>query len=176
MSWRLGRRTRRYRDLLSGFDRSRETKKTAKRTQYPALTFIMLHSMSHMLLQRIALECGYPLTSLWERACAADRRSGILIYTSSSDAEGTLGGRANTGRRIIDHLAAALREAQLCSNDPICAEHRPDDEEGRLLHGAACHGCLFVPETSCEIRNDFLARALVVPTMATAGAAFFMSA
>jgi hypothetical protein len=69
-----------------------------------------------------------------------------------------------------------LREAQLCSNDPICAEHRPDDEEGRFLHGAACHGCLFLPETSCEIRNDFLDRALVVPTMATGGPAFFTSA
>ena len=65
---------------------------------------------------------------------------------------------------------------QLCSNDPICAKHRPDDEEGRFLHGAACHGCLFLPETSCEIRNDFLDRALVVPTMATGGAAFFKSA
>jgi hypothetical protein len=88
----------------------------------------------------------------------------------------TLGGLANTGRRIVDHLAPALRESQLCSNDPICAEHRPDDEEGRFLHGAACHGCLFLPETSCEIRNDFLDRALVVPTMATGGAAFFKSA
>jgi hypothetical protein len=165
----------RYRDLLSGFDKWREVNKTAKRTQYPTLTYILLHSISHMLLQRIALECGYPLTSLRERVYAVGRRSGILIYTSSSDAEGTLGGLANTGRRIVDHLAAALREAQLCSNDPICAEHCPDDEEGRFLHGAACHGCLFLPETSCEIRNDFLDRALVVPTMATGGAAFFTS-
>jgi hypothetical protein len=166
----------RYRDLLCGFDKWREANKTAKRMQYPALTYILLHSVSHMLLQRIALGCGYPLTSLRERVYAVGRRSGILIYTSSSDAEGTLGGLANTGRRIVEHLAAALREAQLCSNDPICAEHRPDDGEGRFLHGAACHGCLFLPETSCEIRNDFLDRALVVPTMSTGASAFFQSA
>ncbi len=41
------------------------------------------------------------------------------------------------------------------------------------LHGAACHGCALVAETSCEMRNDYLDRALVVPTLATAGAAFF---
>jgi hypothetical protein len=63
----------RYRDLLSGFDKWRETNKTAKRTQYPALTYILLHSVSHMLLQRIALGCGYPLTSLRERVYAVGR-------------------------------------------------------------------------------------------------------
>src|SRR5205807_10056234 len=28
---------------------------------------------------------------------------------------------------------------------------------------AACHGCALVAETSCEMRNDYLDRALVVP-------------
>lgn len=32
-----------------------------------------------------------------------------------------------------------------------------------LLNGAACHGCTLVAETSCEMRNDYLDRALVVP-------------
>ena len=35
-----------------------------------------------------------------------------------------------------------------------------------MLQGAACHGCLLIAETSCEQRNDFLDRALVVPTVA----------
>lgn len=54
-----------------------------------------------------------------ELVYAIGRRSRILINTSSSDTEGTLDGLVNTGRRKVDHLAAALREAQLCSNDPI---------------------------------------------------------
>ena len=62
----------------------------------------------------------------------------------------------------------------LCSNDPICAQHSPvESMESRLLHGAACHGCALVAETCCEMHNDYLDRALVVPTLATADAAFF---
>jgi hypothetical protein len=45
--------------------------------------------------------------------------------------------------------------------------------EERWLHGAACHGCALVAETSCEMRNDYLDRALVVPALGVAGAAFF---
>ena len=44
------------------------------------------------------------------------------------------------------------------------------------LHGAACHGCLLVAETSCEARNLFLDRALMVDTVGQAGAVFFQQA
>jgi hypothetical protein len=42
-----------------------------------------------------------------------------------------------------------------------------------MLHGAACHGCVLIAETSCEQGNDFLDRALVVRTVAGLGAEFF---
>ena len=45
--------------------------------------------------------------------------------------------------------------------------------EVRFLHGSACHGCLLIAETSCEMRNEFLDRSLVVPTVSTPDAAFF---
>ena len=45
--------------------------------------------------------------------------------------------------------------------------------EGRWLHGAACHGCALVAETSCEMRNDYLDRALVIPVLGVPDAAFF---
>jgi hypothetical protein len=163
----------RSRELVAGFGRWREINNQAKRDRYPDLAYVLLHAISHLLIQQIALECGYPLTSLKERVYAIGGRYGILIYTSSSDADGTLGGLVNSGRRVVEHLAAAVRDAQLCSNDPVCAVHSPDSDDERHLHGAACHGCLFLPETSCEIRNDFLDRALVVATLATPSAAFF---
>ena len=47
------------------------------------------------------------------------------------------------------------------------------DGEERWLHGAACHGCTLIAETSCEMRNEYLDRALAVPTLYAAGAAFF---
>jgi hypothetical protein len=73
---------------------------------------------------------------------------------------------------IEDHLAHALRMSALCSNDPVCAQHMPE-HGGRWLHGAACHGCALVSETSCEMRNDYLDRALVVRVLGVSGAAFF---
>ncbi len=141
---------------------------------FPGLAYVMLHSLSHMLLTSIALDCGYPASSLRERVYAGENGYGILIYTGSSDAEGTLGGLVEAGRRIDIHMHAALEKGRLCSNDPVCAEHRPDSRlEGRMLQGAACHGCLLIAETSCEQRNDFLDRALVVPTVSVQDAAFF---
>ena len=144
---------------------------------FPGLPYVMLHSLSHMLMTSIALDCGYPASALRERVYAGDGGYGILIYTGSSDSEGTLGGLVETGRRFAGHLRRALEAAGLCSNDPVCAEHAPDSAlEGRPLQGAACHGCLLISETSCEQRNDFLDRALVVPTVGAADAAFFAPA
>jgi hypothetical protein len=62
----------------------------------------------------------------------------------------------------------------LCSGDPICADHDPGHaDEDRALHGAACHGCLLIAETSCEARNLHLDRGLLVDTVGTAGAGYF---
>ena len=60
---------------------------------------------------------------------------------------------------------------------PVCAHHQPDNrQEERFLHGAACHGCLLIAETSCERRNEFLDRALVVATVEGIAAEFFREA
>ena len=69
---------------------------------------------------------------------------------------------------------SALDLGMLCSNDPVCAQHDPASRhERRFLHGAACHGCVLISETSCEQQNDFLDRALVVPTVQDLGGQFF---
>ncbi len=101
----------------------------------------------------------------------------MLLYTGSSDAEGTLGGLIEVGRRISEHVRTALDMAELCSNDPVCAQHQPENtHEHRFLHGASCHGCLLIAETSCEQHNDFLDRALVVRTVDNRGTEFFRRA
>ena len=142
--------------------------------EFPGLPYIMLHSLSHLLIAAVSLECGYPASSIRERIYAGDVGYGILLYTGSSDAEGTLGGLVEAGRQIERHLKAALELGGLCSNDPVCAQHEPENtHECRFLHGAACHGCLLIAETSCEQHNDFLDRALVVPTVDGLGAEFF---
>jgi hypothetical protein len=97
-----------------------------------------------------------------------------LLYTGSPDSEGTLGGLVEIGRKIDQHLRNAIELGRLCSNDPVCAQHHADNaNERRHLQGAACHGCLLISETSCELLNDLLDRSLVVATVACQGAEFF---
>ncbi len=137
--------------------------------------FVMLHSLSHLLINAISLECGYPASSIRERIYANRNQGyGILLYTASPDSHGTLGGLADAARSIGHYLRVALELGDLCSNDPVCAQHNPDEaHERRYLQGAACHGCLLISETSCEMFNDFLDRSLVTPTVACRGAEFF---
>jgi hypothetical protein len=139
---------------------------------------VLLHTLSHLLIQALAMRCGYPASSIRERIYVDVQagRFGILLYTGSPDAEGTLGGLVQQARHLEDHLFQALLTSVLCSNDPICAHHSPGQSlEERWLHGAACHGCVLVAETSCEMRNDYLDRALVVPVLGVPDAAFFQA-
>jgi hypothetical protein len=140
----------------------------------PSVEYVMLHSLSHLLVSALALECGYSASSIRERVYALEEGYGILLHTGTPDAEGTLGGLVNAAKDIERLLLAALELGAICSSDPVCAHHRPDDaNEERFLHGAACHGCLLLSETSCELRNDHLDRALVVETIDGAGCHFF---
>ncbi|HEX6473365.1 MAG TPA: Zn-binding domain-containing protein, partial [Streptosporangiaceae bacterium] len=91
-------------------------------------------------------------------------RAGILIYTAVPDAEGTLGGLVSLAEPVpLERLVRrALADARRCSSDPLCAERLPQPPAD-FLHGAACHVCLFVSETTCERGNRFLDRRFVVP-------------
>lgn len=162
----------RKKTLDHGFFLWRQEHENTKRPDVP-VEYTMLHTLSHLVMSSIVLECGYPSASIRERIYASDGRYGILIMTASSDAEGTLGGLVMAGRRISHHMRQALELGRLCSNDPICSHNNPADPTGQRLTGAACHGCVLVPETSCEQRNDFLDRTLIVPTVAVSDAAFF---
>ena len=160
--------------LEAGFNCWKEEHKGTKRLFF-GLPYVMLHSFSHLLVTAVALECGYPASSIRERIYALPGIGyGVLLYTGTSDAEGTLGGLVQVGRRIHEHVRNALELGELCSNDPVCAQHQPQNaHERRFLHGAACHGCLLIAETSCEQQNDFLDRALVVRTVDNLGVEFF---
>jgi hypothetical protein len=164
----------RGRALEAGFNCWRDEHQGSRRV-FPGLPYLMLHSFSHLLITSVSLECGYPASSIRERIYAIPSVGyGVLLYTGSSDAEGTLGGLIQVGRRIHDHIRNALELGELCSNDPVCAQHEPENaHERRFLHGAACHGCLLIAETSCEQQNDFLDRALVVSTVDNLGVEFF---
>src|SRR2546430_288343 len=100
--------------------------------------------------------------------------AGVLIYTAALDSEGTLGGLVSLGEpaTLERHLDQALDAMRLCASDPLCAEHHPYCD-GLTLHAAACHACLFAPETSCERGNKYLDRATLVPTVESSDWALF---
>ncbi len=136
---------RRDEQLQFGFDQWLHEHEGSKR-KYFGLPFYMLHSLSHLLLTAISLECGYPPSSLRERVYAWEPTGqyGILLYTGSPDAEGTLGGLVEAGKRIRAHVSRALESGRLCSNDPVCAFHIPARHDHQPLLGSACHGCLLL--------------------------------
>lgn len=142
--------------------------------------YLLAHSLAHALITEVAIDCGYPASSIRERIYiseglgAAVPAVGILIYTASAGNQGTLGGLVEVSRRFAQVLENALERQRLCSGDPVCADHDPAAAaDDRALHGAACHGCLVIAETSCEARNLFLDRALLIDTVGPSGVGFF---
>jgi Domain of unknown function (DUF1998) len=103
----------RGRRLRAGFESWRQQHPQSGR-EFPDLPYLLLHSLSHLLLTAVSLECGYPASSIRERVYALDAGYGILLYTGTPDAEGTLGGPVETGRQVDRHLRAALELGRLC--------------------------------------------------------------
>jgi len=123
--------------------------------------FVWLHTLSHALIMTISLHSGYSSASLRERVYInheADN-GGILIYTTSPGEDGSMGGLVETVDIFEEILERALDRIELCSNDPLCAEVRKTPER---INGAACHSCLLISETSCEHRNMWLDRHIVL--------------
>jgi hypothetical protein len=126
---------------------------------------MLVHTLAHALMRQLSLECGYSTSALRERLYVDHEMPGmcgILIYTSTSDADGTLGGlvRQGSAKRMENLLRASLKAIEWCSNDPLCSKGLNSLSEGMNL--AACHSCILAPETACELFNRFLDRAMLI--------------
>jgi hypothetical protein len=151
--------------LRGAYQRWAKDRDQVPRPGFPIARFTLIHTLSHMLIRQVALECGYSSASLRERiylGTPVAPTAGVLLSTAASDSEGTLGGLVALGeRRHLERLLQqALEQAQRCSSDPLCAEHIPLYPSA-TLHAAACHACLFASETSCEAGNRWLDRAVL---------------
>lgn len=140
--------------------------------------FIMIHTFAHLIINQLSYECGYGSSSIRERIycerCDDElKMHGVLIYTASGDAEGSLGGLVRQGEpgRLENTIIAALENAKWCSADPICIQSEGQGTDSCNL--AACHNCVLLPETCCEIGNRLLDRGLVVGTLNNEKLGFF---
>lgn len=145
--------------------------------------YVLLHTLAHLLINRLTFECGYSSAALRERLYVSENpaapMAGILIYTAAGDAEGTLGGLVRMGKpgRLEPLLSRALTGAQWCSADPVCMEMGEGSGQGPdSLNLAACHGCCLVPETACEEFNRLLDRGLVIGPFNNPAIGFFTKA
>ena len=138
-------------------------------SRFPAPRYWAIHTLSHLLIREAAMSSGYGSASLTERIYAwqgddeIQPAAGLLISTTASDSDGTLGGLVELARpeHFGELIESALRRGSRCSSDPICSHRVPSGKE-EFLHGAACHFCLFLSETSCERTNRFLDRRLLL--------------
>jgi Domain of unknown function (DUF1998) len=125
----------------------------------------LVHSFAHLIMRELEFKCGYPTSSLSERIYVSnDLRNqmyGFMIYTAEG-AEGSMGGLiAQTRPDNLNKLITnALERAKICNSDPLCWE---SDGQGLFeLNFASCFSCSLVSETSCEHRNIYLDRRILV--------------
>ena len=140
--------------------------------------YLLLHTVSHLLIKQLSFECGYGIASLKERIYCSEQEdgkemAGILIYTACGDSEGTLGGLVRQGKsdtfpRIFHN---AIEQARTCSNDPVCSLSQGQGRDS--LNLSACYSCALIPETSCEDFNSFLDRGVVIGTLDNPDFGFF---
>ena len=153
-----------------------QANRSSERRPFPGMRYVLLHSLAHALIRRLCLDAGYSSSALRERIYSAgdpEPMAGLLIYTASSDSEGSLGGLVDQAvpERFGNVLRDALEDAKLCAQDPLCGAGELSGHAG--LNGAACHACLLLAETSCEASNRFLDRAVLVETLGQFGRWFF---
>lgn len=159
----------------------------AQQKRYPGIAerdinpiFVMMHTFSHLLIKRLCFNCGYGSSSLREKIYYSSdleqRMNGILIYTSSGDAEGSMGGlvRQGTHEYLGNLIRDAIEDSRWCSADPVCSDVGQSSGQGPdNVNGAACHNCCIVPETSCEEFNMMLDRSTLCGTLSEPELGFF---
>ncbi|MBB3349819.1 DUF1998 domain-containing protein [Sphingomonas sp. BK069] len=138
--------------------------------------YLLCHTLAHALMRQLTLECGYASAALQERVYAAEgenQMAGVLIYTATTDSDGTLGGLQRQGKanRISGILGRALAAMEWCSSDPLCISEMMNASAS--FSNAACHACVLAPETSCEAFNSFLDRGLLIDVPGHPGTGFF---
>lgn len=125
----------------------------------------LVHTFSHLIMRELEFRCGYPTASLSERIYVSNeddyKMYGCLIYTAEG-AEGSMGGLiAQTRPQNLSNLIkSAIKRATICNSDPLCWE---SEGQGLFdLNFASCFSCSLVSETSCEHRNLYLDRKILV--------------
>ena len=105
-----------------------------------------LHSLAHAALKAVTVRAGVSLAGLKERLYLPDEGDPVfMIYLATGDQAGTLGGLSslafdNNLPWLLEEIRGVIEDLAWCALDPQCS--------GK---GGACHHCLHLPETCCDI-------------------------
>jgi hypothetical protein len=134
--------------------------------------YVLLHTFAHLLIKEMSLQSGYSSTAIKERIYSSPTMQGILLYTGSSDKDGSLGGLVELGSEdnFKKLLKAVLENSLMCTTDPECTNHDIDVD---TLNGSSCHSCTMLSETACENGNRLLDRSYVAPLDGKENNSFF---
>ncbi|WP_405399289.1 DrmB family protein [Maribacter sp. Asnod2-G09] len=176
----LNKNRHHFKGLLDRYDSSMQRRRPQDDPKNVNPFFVTMHTFAHQLIKRLCFDCGYGSSSLRERLYFSDnpesRMNGILIYTSSSDSEGSLGGLVRQGKsKNLEALVSnSIADADWCSADPVCSDiGRVSGQGPDNVNGSACHNCCIVPETSCEEFNTLLDRTSMVGSLDDKDIGFF---
>ena len=128
--------------------------------------FVLIHTFAHAFINEVSKVCGYGSSSIRERLYVSydekHRMYGVLIYTSGSGSDASLGGLVRQGQPgyLESLIQKAIESIGWCADDPVCISSKGQGPDGYNL--AACHNCCLLPETCCETGNRFLDRAMLV--------------
>lgn len=128
--------------------------------------FVWWHTLAHLLVRSLGEDAGYSSSAIRERVYfkhGAGRFSGgILLYATQPGSDGTLGGLIALAPYMGEMLNSTLERAKACSGDPLCIDTRLADGG---YNGASCYACSMNSETSCEHRNMWLDRGVLLDNL-----------
>ena len=128
--------------------------------------FVWWHTLAHLLVRSISEDAGYSSSAIRERVyfkSGAGRFSGgILLYATQPGSDGTLGGLIALAPYMGEILRSTLERTRACSGDPLCIDTKLGHGG---YNGASCYACSMNSETSCEHRNMWLDRGVLLDNL-----------
>ncbi|WP_336037705.1 hypothetical protein [Halobacterium yunchengense] len=118
-------------------------------SQYNEITLAvhcLLHTISHLLIQRAAVHSGIDETSFAEYLFTEGLATAIYANNTQNYTAGGL--FTLIDRNLDDWLLSTLTEGESCMYDSTCAD----------IRGGACHSCLHMSEIGCQHFNKNLSR------------------
>ncbi len=113
---------------------------------WSAFHYGLLHTISHLFLQALSEYAGEETQGLAEQLLPY--QNSFILYVNQSTDFSLDGLEMAFEHSLLEILEAARTGAETCPYNPECEDRDP----------SACHGCVQLPETSCEHFNRLLNR------------------